>query len=116
MKKFNCQYNVGKTKYSVNYHDGVQKHEDGSEFFGIAIFRNKKKFNKFISQLRKDGYTEETRMMSATQKFLHDVKCRREKFSKEYSKAAGISEDDARKIFNEHTQAVFSQIDCRSTK
>lgn len=48
--------NVGTAKYVVNYHDGIKKHKDGSEFYDIAIFRNKKKMRSFVSKLKKDGY------------------------------------------------------------
>ena len=58
MRVFNLMYNVGTTKYVVNYHDGVQKHNDGSPFFDIAMFSNKTKRDKFISSLLKDGYIE----------------------------------------------------------
>ena len=43
MKKYNIQYNIGKAKYVVNYHDGVKKHKDGSSFYDITIFKNKVK-------------------------------------------------------------------------
>jgi hypothetical protein len=51
-------HRIGMAKYVVNYHDGVQTHKDGSPFFGIEIFSNKKKLNKFITQLKKEGYVE----------------------------------------------------------
>ena len=50
--------NIGHAKYVVNYHDGTKKHTDGSDFFDIAIFKNKKKFQEFISSLINDGYIE----------------------------------------------------------
>lgn len=56
MKQYNIMYNVGKCKYVVNYHDGIKKHDDGSNFYDIAIFRNKKKMNSFVSELIKEGY------------------------------------------------------------
>jgi hypothetical protein len=48
--------NVGKAKYTVSTHDGVQTHKDGSPFFGIEIFKNKVKRNKYVSDLIKEGY------------------------------------------------------------
>jgi hypothetical protein len=57
MKKFYIQYGIGHAKYLVNFHDGVKKHEDGSEFFDIAIFKNKKLLNEFIDNLGHKGYT-----------------------------------------------------------
>ena len=56
MKRFNVMYNVGKVKYVVNFHDGVKKHKDGSDFFDIKCFKNKLKFNAFIKDLEKQGY------------------------------------------------------------
>lgn len=52
------QSNVGTAKYVVNHHDGVKKHADGSPFYDIAIFHNKKKKAAFIRTLRASGYTE----------------------------------------------------------
>jgi hypothetical protein len=57
-KKFYIQTNIGKAKYLVSYHDGIKKHNDGSEFFDIAIFKNKKLLNIFVASLVSDGYTE----------------------------------------------------------
>lgn len=50
--------NIGKTKYSVRAHDGVSINNDGSPFFGIAIFKNKRKLNKHITDLKHQGYVE----------------------------------------------------------
>ena len=58
MKSFNIMDNIGKVKYVVNYHDGEQKHRDGSNFFDIKTFKNKKKRDVFVKDLRKNGYTE----------------------------------------------------------
>lgn len=57
-KVFNTQYNIGTVKYVVNFHNGVSKHKDGSTFFDIGIFKNKKKFEKFMKDLRGKGYTQ----------------------------------------------------------
>ena len=48
--EINISHNIGHAKYVVNYYDG-KKHKDGSKFFDIAIFSNKKKMNKFIKSL-----------------------------------------------------------------
>lgn len=56
MKRYNLKYNVGKVKYLVSYHAGIKKHSDGSDFFDIASFKNKKKLNSFVSELNKQGY------------------------------------------------------------
>jgi len=57
MKTFYIQNNIGKAKYVVSYHDGIKTHSDGSEFFDVAIFKNKKKMETFVNGLRKIGYT-----------------------------------------------------------
>ncbi len=58
MKKYDVQFNVGRCKYLVNYHNGISKHNDGSEFFDIATFTNKKKFEVFIESLECNGYVK----------------------------------------------------------
>jgi hypothetical protein len=57
-KTFYTQNNIGKAKYVVNFHDGVKTHRDGSRFFDIAIFKNKKKLAAFIEKLRQERYVE----------------------------------------------------------
>lgn len=61
MKKFYIQNNIGKAKYVVNYHKEGSFNKDGSEFFDIAIFRNKKALKKFIDMLNQSGYVELTK-------------------------------------------------------
>lgn len=58
MKQFNLQYNIGKAKYVINIHDGFSKHPDGSPFYGIEIFKNKKHFDARTKELLADGYIE----------------------------------------------------------
>jgi len=43
--------NVGKAKYVVSYCDGTKHHADGSDFYDIAIFKNKKHKDVFIKLL-----------------------------------------------------------------
>lgn len=57
-KKFYIQQNVGTAKYVVNYYNGVKKHKDGSDFYDVAIFSNKKKLDDFVKELKSKGYTE----------------------------------------------------------
>ena len=56
MKTFYEMNNVGRAKYTVNAHDGIQTHKDGSPFFDIAIFKNKRDRDKYVNQLISDGY------------------------------------------------------------
>ena len=55
-KRYNVMHGVGKSKYVVNYHDGKKKHNDGSDFFDISTFKNKKDLAKKINDLHKGGY------------------------------------------------------------
>ncbi len=55
-KRYYQQNRVGSAKYTISYHDGKQKHKDGSDFFGIQIFKNKKDLAKFVNTLHKGGY------------------------------------------------------------
>lgn len=55
-KSFSTTQNVGKAKYLVSFTDGIQTHKDGSSFFDIRIFNNKRKLNAFEKGLRFAGY------------------------------------------------------------
>ena len=57
-KIFYTQNNIGHAKYCVSCHDGIHKHPDGSDFYDIAIFKNKKKLNVYINNLLSNGYKE----------------------------------------------------------
>lgn len=50
------QENIGDCKYVVTYHDGVTTCSDGSPFFDMRIFKNKRKKNQFVNGLRRSGY------------------------------------------------------------
>lgn len=55
-KNYNLMSSIGRAKYVINYHDGVKTHKDGSPFYDISIYSNKRKANKFCSELEADGY------------------------------------------------------------
>jgi hypothetical protein len=57
-KQFNLMYDVGRAKYVINYHDGIDTHSDGSPFFGIKLFSNKRLFEKAQKDLIKQGYKQ----------------------------------------------------------
>lgn len=57
-KVYNIMYGIGSSRYVVNFHDGVKTHSDGSPFFDIAIYGNKRKMQAFVNRLRKIGYRE----------------------------------------------------------
>ncbi|MFA7219076.1 MAG: hypothetical protein WC119_00930 [Synergistaceae bacterium] len=56
MKKYNLQYNVGNAKYVVNFTDGHRRHNDGSAFYDIRTFKNKKKQESFVKELIEKGF------------------------------------------------------------
>lgn len=56
MKTFYQQDNIGKAKYTISYHNGIDTYKDGSPFFGIAIFKNKVKLKQFTNELLSNGY------------------------------------------------------------
>jgi hypothetical protein len=58
-KRYRVTERVGKAKYVLSYHDGVKKHADGSDFFDVVTFRNKKQLNELITSLHKQGYIQE---------------------------------------------------------
>lgn len=58
MKSYYVQYNIGHAKYCLSFHDGKQTYPDGSPFFGIAIFKNKKALAQHEKSLISDGYTK----------------------------------------------------------
>ena len=60
MKRFYLLDNIGRAKYTVNYHDGQSKHKDGSDFYAMRIFRNKKAVAGFVQDLQRKGYREDS--------------------------------------------------------
>lgn len=67
-KTYNIQYNIGSVRYVVNYHDGIKTYKDGSPFYDLATFSNKKKMNDFIRHLKAEGYTEESFLFTPCKK------------------------------------------------
>lgn len=54
-KDYYISHNVGKAKYVVNYYRG-KKHSDGSKFYEIKIFKNKRRMEAFVKDLQRLGY------------------------------------------------------------
>ena len=57
MKTYNVKYGIGKAKYVVSYSDGTKRHNDGSKFFDIKVFDNKKELHNFTKELITLGFT-----------------------------------------------------------
>jgi len=55
-KIFYSMDGIGRTKYSISFHNGESKHNDGSPFYDIKFFKSKKAHNKFKEELLEDGY------------------------------------------------------------
>jgi hypothetical protein len=56
MKIYQDNYQIGETRHSVSFHDGVKTHKDGSPFFDLQIFSKKKDKESFIHNLENIGY------------------------------------------------------------
>ena len=54
---FYQQDNIGLAKYVISYYNG-KKHPDGSDFYDIEIFSNKRDLEAFRQKLLTQGYAE----------------------------------------------------------
>jgi len=59
VKRFYQRDGIGNAKYTVSAHDGVSKHKDGSDFYDIAIFKNKKDLEAYKKELISQGYRQD---------------------------------------------------------
>ena len=57
-KEYYLQVGLGKAKYVVNFHDGRKTHKDGSPFYDVRTFRNRKEADAFMKDLAQKGYKE----------------------------------------------------------
>lgn len=73
-KRFNQTSNVGKSKYTVSYHDGSKKNKDGSDFFDMKIFKNKKELDAFKKDLLGKGYVSESKQNSLSENRWHQLR------------------------------------------
>ena len=80
-KLYTTQMNVGRAKYVINYHDGSKTHKDGSPFYDIDIFSNRKDFDKAVKKLESEGYKyryADGGMMADGGKVSYDIEYRDE--------------------------------------
>lgn len=68
------QHGIGKAKYTVSYHDGIEKHKDGSPFYAIRTFKNKKDLKEFIDSLLKQGYKYKDNAYTTKYVAVHESK------------------------------------------
>ena len=54
-KLYYTMNNVGKSKYTIHSNDGEKTHKDGSPFYDIAIFSNRKDFERAEKTIRFTG-------------------------------------------------------------
>ena len=59
-KAFKVNPGIGKAKYSISSHDGHKKHNDGSDFWDIQIYKNKVDLEKGIKDYKSKGFVEES--------------------------------------------------------
>jgi hypothetical protein len=45
--------NIGRSRYVVSWHVPGKTHQDGSPFYDIAIFRNRRVKDQFVQKLRR---------------------------------------------------------------
>lgn len=57
-KTFRVEQNVGRVRHLVTFHDGAKQHQDGSPFFELRTFRNKRECARFVRTLKAQGYIE----------------------------------------------------------
>ena len=57
-KAFKVNPGIGKAKYSISSHDGHKKHNDGSDFWDIQIYKNKVDLEKGIKDYKSKGFVE----------------------------------------------------------
>jgi hypothetical protein len=65
-KSYNVNNNVGSSKYVINFHNGIKKHNDGSNFYDIKTFKNIPDLNNFEKELKSKGYIKEDTPANAT--------------------------------------------------
>lgn len=58
MKVYIVQYNIGRVRYAVSFHNGQTTHKDGSPFFDLHLCRNRRDLARFVRSLVLQGYTE----------------------------------------------------------
>ena len=57
-KDFYYHERIGRARHCVSFHDGVKTHNDGSAFYDMRICGNKRKRDRFLRELRREGYVE----------------------------------------------------------
>lgn len=57
-KNYYIQCGIGRAKYVINYHDGISKYKDGSNFYDLHICSTKKSLKQFTDNLVRMGYIE----------------------------------------------------------
>lgn len=55
-KAYHVQQNIGKVRYLASFHDGHKTHPDGSPFYDIRTFTNKRALAAFTAELDAQGY------------------------------------------------------------
>lgn len=58
LKRYRLQYRIGRARYVVSFHDGRKRHPDGSAFWDIRIFGNRRVCQTFLRTLWETGFTE----------------------------------------------------------
>ena len=109
-KRFRQRHGIGRAKYTVSSHDGKSKHKDGSDFFDINIFKNKKDLNNYMNDLLRKGYVEESinevtkQEVNALRNLVKGIG----NLKKDFSKATYIGDKELRKKdYNKHYETLL---------
>jgi hypothetical protein len=51
-KQFRIDPQIGRVRYPVSTYDGESHHGDGSPFWGISCFNNKRKMERYIREMK----------------------------------------------------------------
>ncbi len=72
-KVFKVNPPIGKVKYSISSHDGVKKHNDGSDFYDIKIFKNKVDLEKGIKKYTSNGFVKESKDFTSIREVIRGI-------------------------------------------
>lgn len=113
MKTYNIKYGIGRTKYVVNFHNGEKTHQDGSPFFDIQTFKNKKKMHAFVKDLEEQGYKENAPAVTPKESALKTATLNKNGFSVLLSmiESSNASErKKAKSMYNRFSQAAKDRL------
>ena len=87
-KEYYEQDEIGTSKYTVSFNNGIDRHKDGSLFYHIQTFSNKREKNVFVKDLISKGYKKPILIIGNSivtdRKFLAVFRCVHVRHSKRH--------------------------------